>query len=517
MISSGWKKSFRIFPVLGICSALQLPALAAQNILLLIADDYGADSCSLYNTNVLNKPKIPAMESLATNGVVFRNAYANPLCSPTRAGILTGRHSFRTGIGEVVAGPGSTILTTNEFTLPDAFAAGAPEYKLAHFGKWHLANQPNTPNTVGGWPLYVGNLIGALTNYSGWSKTSNGVTAGTSAYATTDLVNNATSWIAAQGTNRWFAWCAFNAPHTPFHKPPTNLCPDYAYLSGLQSDISTNQRTYFEAMVQSLDTEMARLIASVNRTNTTIIFVGDNGTGIQSVPPQTLANRAKGTLYEGGVRVPLIIAGPQVASPGRTNMAAVNTVDLFATILALAGLDAAVVVPTNVPLDSVSLLPILQDANNAARARYAYSDMFGSNVAASAGGQALRNDQFKLIRFDDNRDELYDLMADPFETTNLLTNAMSAARTENYNGLAFALGRYQQAYTNSITGVAAGSVTVAQNTNLSLALWRSPHPSDNSWIPLTNALVTTNGSFVTLTDTNATTSNSFYSVMGTPR
>lgn len=498
-------------------SLWSLSASAAQNILLIIADDYGVDRCGLYSTNAVDRPKIPTMVSLATNGVVFRNAYSTPLCSPTRAAMLTGRFGFRHGIGEVVAGAGSTILTTNEFTLPEAFAAGAPDYKLAQFGKWHLANQVATPGTVGGWPLYVGNLIGALTNYYGWNKTSNGVTAGTSSYATTDLVNNATVWIAGQGTNRWFAWCAFNAPHTPFHKPPTNLCPDYAYLSGLQTDINTNRSAYFEAMVQSLDTEMARLVASVDRTNTTIIFVGDNGTGAQAVPSQTPANRSKGTLYEGGIHVPLIIAGPGVAAPGRTNESPVNAADLFATILALAGLDAASVVPSNTPLDSVSLLPALQDAGNVTRARLAFSDLFGVATPTNDAGQALRNERYKLIRFDDNRDEFYDLLADPYEATNLLTNTMSGVRTENYNGLSFALGRYQQVFTNTITGVAAGSVTVQRDTNLTYTLWRAPLPSDNSWTPLTNALVATNGSFVTLTDTNAPTSNALYSVMGTPR
>ena len=92
---------------------------------------------------------------------------------------------------------------------------------------------------------------------------------------------------------------------------------------------------------------------------------------------------------------------------------------------------------------------------------------------------------------------------------------MSAARTENYNGLSFALGRYQAVFTNTITGIANGNaITVQRDTNLLYTLWRAPIPSDNSWAPLTNALTTTNGSFLTLTDTNAPASNACYSVMG---
>lgn len=491
-------------------------AAAPRNILLVIADDYGADACALYNTNAVGRPKIPAIESLATNGVVFRHAYANPVCSPTRACLMTGRFSFRTGVGDAV-GPGTPQLSAAEVTLPDSFAAGAPDYRLAQFGKWHLATGFGTPASVGGWPLYVGNIQGQLTNYFAWTRTSNGVPSGTTAYATTDLVNSAVSWMAAQGTNRWFAWCAFNAPHNPLHKPPTNLCPDYTGLSGTQQDINTNSRAYYEAMVQSLDTELARLLASVDRTNTTIVFLGDNGTQNQAAPPPVLATRAKDTLYEGGIHVPLVIAGPEVAAHGRTNDTVVNAADLFATILALAGVDAASVVPTNVPLDSRSLLPVLLSTNNATLPRYGYSDVFGAGVAASEGGQALRNGQFKLIRFDDHRDEFYDLLADPYEVTNLLTNALSAAAAGNYNGLSFALGRYQAVFTNAITGLANGNaVTLPRDTNLVYTLWRAPQPSDNAWVPLTNALTSTNGGLLTLTDTNAPEDGAFYSVMGAP-
>lgn len=183
-------------------------AVAKQNILLLIADDYGVDSSSLYNSTNLGAvlPPTPNIASLASTGVVFRNACANPLCSPTRACLLTGRFGFRTGIGDVIGGTQEPLAAT-KFTLPKAFTNAALGYQLAQFGKWHLDNSVNSPLTVGGWTNYAGSLIGQLTNYSNWSKTVNGVT--------TDLVNDATSWIAARGTNAWFLWIAFNAPHTP--------------------------------------------------------------------------------------------------------------------------------------------------------------------------------------------------------------------------------------------------------------------------------------------------------------
>lgn len=495
---------------------LFIGSAAAQNILLLIADDYGADSCGLYNTNALNRPKIPTIESLATNGVVFRHAYANPICSPTRACIMTGRHGFRTGVGDAVA-PGTPALLAAETTLPEALAAAAPDYRTAQFGKWHLANGPNTPSTIGGWPLFSGSLIGALTNYYGWTKTSNGVSAGTTAYATTDLVNNAAAWIAAQGTNRWLAWCAFNAPHIPLHKPPTNLCPDYAGLSGLQADINANPRNYFEAMVQSLDTEMARLLAVVDLTNTTVIFLGDNGTASQAVTPPVTGNRAKDSLYEGGVHVPLIVSGAAVAYRGRTSDTPVHAVDLFATILELAGTTPAAAIPAGTLLDSQSLLPLLQ-GTNAVALRPVYGELFGTNKPAGTAGQFLRNDRYKLIRLQNRSEAFFDLASDAYETANLLTNALDGAQTSNYHGLAFALGRYEDVFTNAIAGFGAdGGVTVARNTNVTYALWRAALPSDNAWTPVTNAAVTTNGGFITLREINALADGPvFYSVMGVP-
>src|SRR3954454_23674972 len=143
----------RIILALSVLTAgLSLPVFGAQqNILLIIADDYGADSSSLYNStnNGASLPPTPNIESLARAGVVFKNAYANPICSPTRACLITGRFGFRTGIGDVIVGPGSAVLTSAEFTLPQAFAANSGlGYQLAQFGKWHLNNAPNSPNNI---------------------------------------------------------------------------------------------------------------------------------------------------------------------------------------------------------------------------------------------------------------------------------------------------------------------------------------------------------------------------------
>lgn len=495
-------------------------AAPKPNILLIIADDYGVDSSSLYNTvsNGASLPPTPNIVSLAQNGVVFGNAWSNPVCSPTRACMMTGRYSFRTGVGDVVAGAGSVPLSASEFTLPEAFAANpALGYHLAQFGKWHLANGPNSPRTVGGWTNFSGSLIGVIANYTNWTKTVNGVSSTSTNYATSDTVNDAVTWIQARGTNPWLAWVAFNAPHTPLHLPPTNLCPHYATLPGTPSDIAANPRNYFEAMTEAMDTETGRLLASVDRAKTHIIFLGDNGTQGVVQPPYP-ANRDKGTLYEGGIRVPFIVSGPAVVNPGRTNDTPVGAVDLFSTMLEMAGIDLATTVPTNVMIDSQSLMPIL--TSNATLPRYAYSELFGSNVVpAGAPGRALRNGQFKLVLFNNGQKAFYDLVNDAYEATNLLSGAPTATQQSNYYGLTLKLAGYQAALAQPIITASARSdsqfaVTIQRTTNFTYALWRAPRLDDLAWVSLTNAVVMTNGATaITLIDTNAIEGQSFYRVL----
>ena len=499
-----------------------LPALsgsAAQNILLLIADDYGVDSSSLYNSTIngASLPPTPNINSLASNGVVFTRFYANPLCSPSRACLLTGQYGFRYGVGDVV-GPG-VALTTAAFTLPMAFTNAATGYALSQFGKWHLAPpaQVNAPRNVGRWTNYLGSLDGQLTNYYLWTKTANGSSFTSTNYATTDVVNDATNWIAKRGTNAWFVWVAFNAPHTPFHKPPTNLAPHYSALSGTTADINSNPRPYFEAMVEAMDTEIGRLLTVVDRTNTHIIFIGDNGTLRDVIQPPFPNTRGKDTLYEGGTHVPLVISGPAVTNPNRTNATLSGMVDLFATILEMAGTSVSAAVPASVPIDGQSLMPALSATN--VQTRDAYSELFGDNVVpASATGRTLRNSQFKLINFSDGHNEFYDLLGDPFEKTNLLNSAMSTVQSGNFYSLMLKLGDYQIALTPPvITSLARSNaqfvVTVQRNPTNSYGLWRASSLEGLAWSPLTNALVITNGAAsVTLTDTNASLSQNFYRV-----
>ena len=506
--------------LLGICCFSSSAAAAPKNILLLIADDYGVDASTLYNnTNTGAKlPPTPNITSLASNGVTFTRAYANPVCSPTRACLLTGQFGFRTGVGDVIDNGPS--LAASAYSLPRMFATNAVlNYNVMQFGKWHLASGANSPKNIGGWTNFSGSIQGAVTSYTNWTKVVNGTQFfNTTNYATLDIMQDATNWIGSRGTNPWFAWVAFNAPHTPLHLPPTNLCPHYANLSGTAGDIAANPVNYFDAMVEAEDTCIGKILSWVNLTNTHVIFLGDNGTANNVIQPPFTNTRAKDTLYEGGTHVPLVIAGPAVISPNRTNATPANMVDVFATILEMAGINPASI-PTNSPIDAQSLLAVLQ-ATNLTLPRFAYSELFGTNnLTIANGGRALRDVRYKLIDFESKADEFYDLAVDPYEATNLLATTMNATQSGNYYSLVLKLGDYQTALAKPvINGFGRTnlqfSVTVQRNLTNSYGLWRAVALDGLNWSPLTNALIVTNGvSSVTLTDTNAAAPQNFYRVL----
>lgn len=485
-------------------------ACAGNNVLLIIADDYGTDSQSLYNTASGATAPTPNINSLAASGVRFTNGYACPVCSPTRASILTGRLGFRTGIGDVVTA--ANALTGAELTLPEVITQNSGlAIQSASFGKWHLSSGTpaavkDLPNSIGGWPHYAGSTSGALADYTSWIKTTNGSNANTTTYATTDLVNDAVAWINARNAagQPWLAWVAFNAPHTPFHIPP-------AHLHSYGTNPNTNLLKY-RAAVEAMDTEIGRLLQAVDTATTDIIFIGDNGTPGQVIQQPFTAPHAKDTLYEGGIRVPFIISGPSVVSGGRSDDSLVHAVDLFSTMLEMAG----VPLPTNVTLDSRSLLPLLANSSEAGRTRL-YTDQFDQSTI-TAGGRVLRDDRYKIIRFNTGTDEFYDLASDPAESTNLLAGGlggMSATHQAYYHRLRFNLG----AYSNTAT-VSAGShgidsngfsITVPQNASATQSLWSSPDL--DFWAPVSGATSQTSGGNITFTAPPPLPDKVFFSIL----
>jgi len=368
----------------GASRTLDLPQ--PGNVLVLLADDLGVGELRLYGQGQ-DYPPTPNLERLARNGVVFRNAWSEPTCSPTRAALLTGRHGFRTSIGIAVDPFADPVgLRESEVTLPELLDLGTGgRYAHALIGKWHL-----TPLSAGdlapnraGFAHFAGSLEGQIINYVNWRRVENGVARMTDRYATSACVDDALTWIGRQN-GPWFCLVAFQAPHAPFHAPPpalhTQTLPSGPPRSLCVQTTGNDPRLYYKAMVQAMDTEIGRLLGSLpprELARTTILFLSDNGTEPCVSAPTTF--RAKGTLYEGGVHVPLIAAGYRV---GRgVSDALVATSDLFATVAELAGVDPREVLPGHA-LDSISFAPSLADPAVELR-RYVLAETFTPNGAGN--------------------------------------------------------------------------------------------------------------------------------------
>lgn len=401
---------------------------APRNVLLLIADDFGVDVARFYPAPTRREttppaPPMPNLTALAQRGILFTRAWTAPWCSPTRAMVLTGRYGFRTGIGRANSG-NLPPLPVSEVTLPEVIGEQTGNsYLMANIGKWHLSSGEDDPR-IHGWPHYSGAHpdLGHLDSYYSWPKTVDGVTTTSTTYATTDNVDDTLDYIAraAQEGKPYFLWVGFVAPHDPFEKPPNEL-------HGRDSLPATGapKRSLYEAMVESLDTEIGRLLRAVDLSTTTVIFVGDNGTTGPVTAPPYVKTQGKGTMYQGGVHVPLFIAGAGVVGPGRKVSALVNTVDLFPTILELVGIDPAQALGPAIKTDGVSLLPYLERRTHPNRRQWVFAEQFTKTFDTS-WQRALRSDRYVLIeRFDGSR-EFYDMEKDFFQASNLLAGIMTS-------------------------------------------------------------------------------------------
>ena len=411
-----------------------IEASTANNILLLIVDDWAIDFSPFDNTSPGAKlPVLPNMEKLADRGIRFSNAYAQPLCSPTRASMITGRLPFRNGVGNPRT---DNTLADSEIALPELLASEGAPHGLASFGKWHLGGGRSGPADRGGWQKFAGILQGGVSDYNDWSKVEDGIlTSNVTTYTTTDQVNEAVEYIVDRDDNPWFVWMAFNAPHTPFHDPATYVTPE----NGYSTSGSSNTDLYIKTL-EALDSEIGRLLESVDLDKTNIILLGDNGTPGQVAQAPFGDGHAKGDLYEGGIHVPMLAAGPDVtATAGTTEDTFVHCADLFPTILELADIDVAEAT-TNLILDSQSIAPLLRGEDMSDR--YVVSEMFGQG---SGNGRSIRSETYpdlKLIIFGDKDStadtpifEFYNIASDENEMSSLSIDSLSGSDLEAYNHL----------------------------------------------------------------------------------
>lgn len=410
------------------------------NILLIIADDLGAEGTSLYPDLAGDRGQvsIPNIEALAENGLVFDNAWASPVCSPTRGTIVSGQYGHRTGVTNV-----GNVLPTSTVSLFDRLSAESPSYEHTFFGKYHVGGGSIDPRPGVSYPVatsvlqhardigitnFRGILGGGVVDYFNWvAYDINGPNVPTTTYATTALTDFAIDFIRGHEEQKpgdpWFIYQAFNAPHAanggnnPYQVPPRELhSVDLSAVGDPAPGAYATNIPIYQANIQALDTEIGRLLAEVDLETTTVIFVGDNGTPPPVKDTGTGLRGAKGSVYEGGVRVPLIVAGAGVTRRGREDDLFVTT-DVYASVLSLAGVSVSHV------SDSYSFEPLLSDESATNGRKHSFVEV--SN-GTSNRRYAVKDKRFKLIANLQQR-ELYDLVADPLETTNLYSEPEYAA------------------------------------------------------------------------------------------
>ena len=346
------------------------------NVLLVLLDDVGIDKLAPYGVGT-QPPALPTIEALAEEGVVFTQAYADPSCSPTRLGILTGQHAMRLGVGNPLNPREHSPRPDRMWTLPMALSEGTGgAYQSLAVGKWHMSTPDaglDMPQRAG-FDHFAGSMAnfdaGAGEDYRSWDRVVNGKTSRVSKYNTTDIIDSAQR-LLGRVEAPWFMWMAFHAGHVPLHRPPEDLLPQ-----PLPPNATSIDR--YDAMLQAADHELGRFLRSLDaatRARTVIIVMGDNGTSGHVVRPPFPDDKGKFSVYEGGTHVPLIVAGPGIDG-GRRIDGLVSHLDLFPTIVGLGG--GEIPAGCQDALDGISILPALRGTGPLQRARV-YAEYFRPN------------------------------------------------------------------------------------------------------------------------------------------
>ncbi|NBS31596.1 MAG: DUF4976 domain-containing protein [Planctomycetia bacterium] len=387
------------------------------NIVLFFIDDLGWRDVGFMGNQFIETPNL---DRLARNGLVFDQAYASaPNCAPTRACLMSGQYPPRHGIYTVVdprQPPGSpwhnllaaesrAELAPDSLTLAEALRAGG--YTTGFFGMWNLGRGRTGPVTPGG----QGFDTVVFPETLGFAK--DAYFAADGSYLSDRLTAAALEFITDNKNRPFFVYLPDHAVHAPF-EPKPDLLEKYTQKKSASED-DRNDPAY-AATVEAVDQNVGRLLETLQRLDlsddTLVLFTSDNGGTRQYTPP---LRGGKGELYEGGLRVPLVMAGAGIVQPGRRSLVPTASIDLYPTLLDLANLPP----PADHGLDGVSLMPVMQAAKQLPPRQLFWH--FPCYVGRSPPVSMVREGTLKLMQFfeDGGRVELYDLANDPSESRNL--------------------------------------------------------------------------------------------------
>ncbi len=406
-------------------SALSMAAVFAHaaekkpNVVYIVADDLGWKDVGFHGSDI----KTPNLDRLAKQGVQFAQFYAQPMSTPTRAALMTGRYPFRYGLQTLVIPSSHTWgLPTDEWLLPQALSAAG--YETAIIGKWHLGHaDPKYWPRQRGFDYQYGPFIGELDYFTheqhgvvDWYRNNKQVNE--PGYTTTLLGNDAVRLINQHDTARpLYLYLTFNAPHTPYQAPQE-------YLDQYKNIADPNRRAY-AGSITAMDDQIGRVIDALEkkgmRENTLIVFQSDNG-GTRNamfageldmskvvIPCDNGPYReGKGSLYEGGTRVVALANWPGHIKPG-TVEGMVHVVDMYPTIADLAGAKA----DPKKPLDGMDVWAAISEGKPSPRTEIIY------NIEPFRAG--VREGDWKLIWRAPlpSIPELYNLQQDPSEKNDL--------------------------------------------------------------------------------------------------
>lgn len=369
------------------------------NILLILTDDQGYGDLGIHGNEWV---KTPNLDRLARESARFDRFYVSPLCAPTRASLLTGRYHLRTGV--VSVSNGLETMNSEEYTLAELLLDQG--YRTGIFGKWHNGqHHPNHPLSQG-FEVFTGFSAGHWSNYFDAHLEKNGEELSFEGYLPDILTDEAMDFIRKNKEQPFFAYLSINTPHSPHQVPDEYFLPYKE--AGLDDELAS-----IYAMVSNADDNIGRvldLLEELDLTeNTLVIFLTDNGPNGQRF--NVGMKGIKGSVHEGGVRVPSFWRWPGKITPGFISTPAAH-IDVFPTIADFLGVEDI----SQKTLDGVSLVPLFEGKKIESRAIYTHVAQLDKVLKDQPG--AIRKDSLLLSLLPSGL-ELYDLKNDPEQKNNL--------------------------------------------------------------------------------------------------
>ena len=368
------------------------------NVVLILTDDQGWGDLNSHGNEKLSTPVI---DQMAANGAQFERFYVSPLCAPTRASLLTGRYYLRTSTSWV--SKGLENMNSNEITLGEVFQEQG--YKTGCFGKWHNgAHYPQHPNQQG-FEEFIGFCAGHWNNYFSTTLEHNGSPFPTNGFISDVLADEAIKFIEKNKEEEFFCYVPFNAPHGPFQVPDTYF-NKYKELGFNDKDAAVY------GMCENIDDNVGRILKKIEELqlseNTIVVFLTDNGPNGKRYNGGMRGT--KGSIHEGGVRVPCIINWKGKIVQKSIHQLA-GHIDLLPTLASLCELDP----PETLPLDGIDLSTLLLSSDESLPERLMYTKKSTESIIPDG---AVRSDQYRFV-VERGDTMLFDMLADPGQRSDI--------------------------------------------------------------------------------------------------